>query len=337
MSIGFTSRRSTSQFRRWTARIAAVYGLLAVAGLGAGAVWWFTSPIDSFGEIAFEQELRIPPIAPSHIDEDGTRAFDITAATGIHEMAEGKRVTGWGFNGSYLGPIIRANIGDQVRIDVHNQLEEPTTVHWHGAHLPAEMAGGPHQMVEPGDTWSPSWRIDQSAATLWYHPHPHGATEEHVQHDLAGMLIIDDPSDPVQRALPHEYGVDDIPVIVQDKSIEDDQIDVRHEPGDTILVNGTYGPYLDVTTERMRLRLLNGSISRVYNFQFDDGRMFDLIGTDGGLLSKPAELESVALSPGERAEIHPRSTGPNSPSRDPLLRLHRSRRAVHVPLPPAAP
>jgi FtsP/CotA-like multicopper oxidase with cupredoxin domain len=303
MSIGFTSRGSTPKFRRWAAWIAAVFGLLAIAGVGVGAVWWFTSPIDTFDEIAFEQELRIPPIAPSRIDEDGTRAFDITAATGIHEMARGKRVTGWGFNGPYLGPTIRANIGDQVRIDVHNQLDEPTTVHWHGAHLPAEMDGGPHQMVEPGDTWSPGWRIDQNAATLWYHPHPHGETEEHVQHGLAGMLILDDPSDPVQRALPHEYGVDDIPVIVQDKSIEDDQIDVRNERGDTILVNGTYGPYFDVTTERMRLRLLNGSISRVYNFQFDDGRVFDLIGTDGGLLSKPAELESVALSPGERAEI----------------------------------
>jgi blue copper oxidase len=302
MPIPYPYRGGKTKFRRWAARTATALGLLAIVGAGAGAVWWFTSPIDTFGEVAFEQELAIPPIAHSRI-EDGARVFDLTAAAGTHEIAPGERMAGWGFNGPYLGPTIRANIGERVRIDVHNELDDPTTVHWHGAHLPAEMDGGPHQMVAPGDTWSPSWRIDQNAATLWYHPHPHGETEEHVQHGLAGMLIVDDPSDPVQRALPHEYGVDDIPVIVQDKSIDNGQIDVRDERGDTILVNGTYGPYFDVSTERVRLRLLNASISRVYNFRFDDGRTFDLIGTDGGLLSEPAALESIALSPGERAEI----------------------------------
>jgi FtsP/CotA-like multicopper oxidase with cupredoxin domain len=303
MSISHTYRDGKSRFRHWAARVAAALGLLALAGAGAGAVWWFTSPIDTFGEIAFGQKLRIPPIAPSRFDENGARTFDLTAAAGIHEMAPGKRVAAWGFNGTYLGPTIRANIGDKVRINVHNQLDQPTTVHWHGAHLPAEMDGGPHQMIEPGNTWSPMWRIDQNAATLWYHPHPHGQTQEHVQRGLAGMLIIDDASNPVQRALPHDYGVDDIPVVVQDKSMENGQIDFRHERGDTIVVNGTFGPYFKVTTQKVRLRLLNGSISRVYNFRFDDRRIFHLIGTDGGLLSKPSRTESVTLSPGERAEI----------------------------------
>jgi blue copper oxidase len=303
MSINHTHQGGKARLRRWAVRSAVAVGLLATTGAGVVGVWWFTNPIDTFDEVTFEQALAIPPIAPSRMDEDGTRAFDLATAAGTHEIAPGVPVAAWGFNGTYLGPTIRANTGDQVRIDVHNELDEPTTVHWHGAHLPAEMDGGPHQMIQPGDTWSPSWRIDQNAATLWYHPHPHGETEEHVQRGLAGMFIVDDPSDPVQRALPHEYGVNDIPVIVQDKSIEDGQINVRDERGDTILVNGTYAPYFDVTTERVRLRLLNGSISRVYNFRFEDGRAFELIGTDGGLLSKPARLESLALSPGERAEI----------------------------------
>src|SRR3546814_4217371 len=82
-------------------------------------------------------------------------------------------------------------------------------------HLPAVMDGGPHQMVDPGGSWAPEWTVDQPASTLWYHPHPHGATEDHVRRGLAGMFLIDDaPS--AQQPLPNTYGVDDIPVIVQD-------------------------------------------------------------------------------------------------------------------------
>nr|WP_241981983.1 multicopper oxidase domain-containing protein [Cryobacterium ruanii] len=73
-----------------------------------------------------------------------------------------------------------AGRGEDVRINVGNELDEASTVHWHGLSLPAEMDGGPHQMVEPGATWSPNFTIDQPAATLWYHPHPDGTTEHQV-------------------------------------------------------------------------------------------------------------------------------------------------------------
>ncbi len=83
-----------------------------------------------------------------------------------------------GVNGSYLGLTLRAERGEQVVVNVRNGLQEATTLHWHGMHLPARMDGGPHQMIEPGGVWSPTWRVDQPAATLWYHPH--GRTEDHV-------------------------------------------------------------------------------------------------------------------------------------------------------------
>nr|BFF22930.1 hypothetical protein GCM10025732_08950 [Glycomyces mayteni] len=73
--------------------------------------------------------------------------------------------------------------------------------------------------------------------------------------------------------------------------------------GDEIMVNGTLGPYFDVTTRLVRLRLLNGSVSRLYNFGFSDDRPFRLIATDGGLLPEPWETDRLQLSPGERAEI----------------------------------
>jgi len=72
---------------------------------------------------------------------------------------------------------------------VHNELPEATTVHWHGMHLPLRMDGGPHQPIAPGATWSPEWTVDQPAATLWYHPHPHGSTASHVYRGLAGLFI----------------------------------------------------------------------------------------------------------------------------------------------------
>ena len=109
-----------------------------------------------------------------------------------------------------------------MAVNVHNELPEPTTVHWHGMHLPAAMDGGPHQPIPPGGDLAPTWTVDQPAATLWYHPHPHGATEPHVYRGLAGMFIVDDDGDRRPPACRAEYGVDDIPVIVQDKNFSGD-------------------------------------------------------------------------------------------------------------------
>jgi blue copper oxidase len=236
------------------------------------------------------------------VDAQGRRVFELTAQAGTAELLPGERVKSWGFNGAYLGPTLRASRGEEVMVKVTNDLDETTSVHWHGMHLPPEADGGPHQPVEPGGTWQPSWRIDQPAATLWYHPHPHGETEDHVARGLAGMFILDEPDSAVGEALPHEYGVNDVPVIVQDKKFNGGKVQIGSLGGD-LLVNGTYGPYLEVFTERVRLRLLNGSTRRVFDFGFSDNRAFMLIGTDGGLLPESDRRERVLLSPGERAEI----------------------------------
>lgn len=259
------------------------------------------------GAAAFVNPLAIPPLAPSTV-EGGRRIFDLVAQAGVSQILPGRETQTWGFNGAMLGPTLRAHRGEEVLIRFRNELDETTTVHWHGMHLPAVMDGGPHQPVAPGQSWQPHWQIKQPAATLWYHPHPHGATEQHVYRGLAGLFIIDDDlSDAL--ALPADYGVDDIPVIVQDKIFNGAgqfRLGERAETGllgDTILVNGTLAPYVDVTVTRVRLRILNGSTARIYNFGFGDDREFYLIATDGGLLSAPHRTNRVQLSPGERAEI----------------------------------
>jgi blue copper oxidase len=288
-----------------------VAGIVLVCGGGAAVlgVAYGRLPMSTAGKVAFGNPLAVPPLAPSHVDATGRRVFDLTAQAGTHRFGAADTTT-WGFNGGYLGPTLRATRGEQVVVDVHNSLPVATSVHWHGMHLPAAMDGGPHNPVAPGATWSPTWTVNQPAATLWYHPHPHGDTAAHVYRGLAGMFIVDDPATDV-AALPHRYGVDDIPLVVQDKRLDgagrlDDSAPMFSGTGirgATVAVNGTVGPYLDVTTSLVRLRLLNASNARVYSFGFTDGRGYDLVGTDGGLLAAPVRLTRLMLSPGERAEI----------------------------------
>ncbi|WP_350349731.1 multicopper oxidase domain-containing protein [Agromyces sp. G08B096] len=298
--------------RRPRATVASVAGLTVTAGAVAFALagCGVAGPgaVSTVGSVDFDTPLAIPPLAESTVDADGTRVFSLEAQAGETEFEPGVPSPTWGFDGSYLGPTLVAERGERVRVDVTNALDEPTTVHWHGMHLPAKMDGGPHQMVEPGATWSPEWLIDQPATTLWYHPHPHGETESHVARGLAGMFLLHDES---ERALglPSQYGVDDVPVIVQDTGFsadgrkEDAQRGYAGGLGDELIVNGTRGPFLDVQDELVRLRLLNASTARSYAFTWSDGRAVELIGTDGGLLEAPVQLDHVRLSPGERAEV----------------------------------
>ncbi|GAB2473298.1 multicopper oxidase domain-containing protein [Promicromonospora xylanilytica] len=301
-------RRSSGLDRRGFLRLAAL-------GIGAGATLTLTGcdvldprgSISTVDRVDFRNPLHVPPLAEP-VRHDGVAVFDLTAQAGRSAIVPGGDAETWGLNGALLGPTLRARRGESVRVNVRNDLDEATTLHWHGMHLPAAADGGPHQMIEPGGTWSPGWQIDQPAATLWYHPHPHGATERHVYRGLGGLFIVDDDAES-SLALPRRYGVDDIPVIVQDKTFDgrgrlvDSSRRDNGMIGDTILVNGTAGPVLAVTSELTRLRLLNASTARSYSFGFSDDREFSMIAGDGGLLREPVGLVRVQLTPGERAEI----------------------------------
>jgi FtsP/CotA-like multicopper oxidase with cupredoxin domain len=291
-------------------RALAGFCVLIAVLVGTGIWIWSGASQSNAGELRYENELQIPPLAEPTVDEPGRKVFDLGLQEGTAELLPGKPAETWGINGPHLGPTLRAERDDQVTVNVDNALPEATTIHWHGMHLPAEADGGPHQMIEPGERWSPSWTIDQPAASLWYHPHLMGETEDHVYRGLAGMFLLDDP-EASALSLPSEYGVDDIPLIVQDKRLDDDgSLDFSQSVispigrlGDEILVNGTHDPYVEVADRLVRLRLLNASTARIYDIGFADGREFDLIGTDGGLLEAPQRISRVLLSVGERAEI----------------------------------
>jgi blue copper oxidase len=301
------TRRRLLRLLLWIVAVG-LAGALSLAGLAAWV--WSRADMSNVGQLRFQNELQIPPLLEPRLDGAGRKIFDLRLQQGTSRFLPATSTPTWGANGAYLGPTLRAVRGDRVAINVRNELPEPTTIHWHGMHLPAAADGGPHQPIHPGATWSPSWRIGQPAATLWYHPHPHQATEDHVYRGVAGLFLLDDPQASA-LPLPDRYGTDDIPLILQDKRFAGDgQLDFGQHPlsqigrlGDQMLVNGTHDPHLTIRHQRVRLRLLNASTARVYNLGFADDRAFELVATDGGLLQSPHRTTRVPLSPGERAEI----------------------------------
>ncbi|MGG6447409.1 multicopper oxidase family protein [Pseudobacillus badius] len=258
-----------------------------------------------------EKPLPIPPLLKDENPDPSKSEFSLTAQQSTMEFIKGKKTETFGYNGDYLGPVIRVKKGEDVSIKIKNKLAEATTVHWHGLEVDGEQDGGPHNGIKPGTTWNPQFKIEQSAATLWYHPHLLHETGEHVYKGLAGLFYIDDEVSE-KLDIPKEYGVNDVPLIIQDKQMDDEgQFDYdlsMHDTmmglqGDTILVNGAINPYLEVPKGLMRLRLLNGSNARIYEFSLNNDQEFFQIASDGGLLEKPVKVNKLVLSPAERAEI----------------------------------
>jgi blue copper oxidase len=215
----------------------------------------------------------------------------------------------YAFNANkFLGPTLILNKGNAVTINVNNQIADTTTVHWHGIHLPAMHDGGPHTTIAPGDVWSPNFVVMDHAATYWYHPHLHMKTAEHVIKGAAGLIIVRDTTE-AGLILPRKYGVDDFPIIVQCQEWDTlNQVLPEGMQDSIIMVNGVRGNYgssvfLDAPAQVVRLRVLNASGERAFNFGFTNNQSFYQIATDGGLLNAPVLATRVRLAPGERAEI----------------------------------
>jgi len=285
-------------------RRAFLLGTAAVAGLGAGAYATRSLLMPAPAE---RQALRIPPMLDAR--KEG-QSISLKVQAGRTAFFPGRDSATLGYNGSYLGPTIRLHRGDEVQIAVANALDRDTTVHWHGLIIPGELDGGPHQLIRPGETWRPALPVRQPAATLFYHSHVHDRTAEQVYLGLAGVLLI---SDDAVRALglPSDYGVDDLPLVIQDRQFENGRLilptgmmtTMQGRRGDTLLVNGTPNAVARVPARRVRLRLVNGSNARIYTLSFADERAFHWIASEGGLLEAPVELRSLSLAPGERAEL----------------------------------
>lgn len=273
------------------------------------------------------KKLQLPLPTPAGFPEGESPDIELslTATPDRVQILPGNKTTVWRYKGevlsgpfialqeipdSYLGPIIHVNKGQRIRIRFHNQLPEPSIVHWHGLHVPPSADGHPRLVIDPGETYQYDFTVMDRAGTYWYHPHPHGRTGGQVYAGLAGLFIIHDQDEDLIDLPSGEY---DMPLVIQDRIFDSENQLVYGSRGmmdqmmgflgDQILINGQPDFNLQVKSQPYRLRLLNGSNSRIYKLAWDDGSPLMVIGTDGGLLEKPVEKEFITLAPAQRIEI----------------------------------
>ncbi len=224
---------------------------------------------------------------------------------------------------SYLGPTFVWQYGDSARFAFTNNLPVKTTVHWHGLNVPAPMDGGPHQVIAAnGGPWNARFPIIDSVQTIWYHTHLMNFTTDQVIRGLAGMIVVEDSvNDAVRPNLPHHYGVNDIPLVIQEKGFNVDtnftppkatSIIAGERPGNGIytLMNGRVNTVHEVPAQVIRLRVLNGSPRKQFIFgistQKEDPIFFETIyyiASGGGYLDVPRPMDSALVAVGDRKEF----------------------------------
>jgi len=144
-------------------------------------------------DITEKSPLPIPPLLEDKNPDPNKAEFHLVAQNATKEFITGVETETMGYNGDYLGPVIRVRNGEEVSVQVENNLEdETTTIHWHGLEVSGDEDGGPHSGIQSGESWTPEFKIEQLAATLWYHPHPEKNTGKQVYQGLAGLFGIED-------------------------------------------------------------------------------------------------------------------------------------------------
>ncbi len=251
-----------------------------------------------------EINLQCQPATVSILSGQATRVLQYSA-----QLVKGPAQTLTDIPGSYLGPIMRFETGQKIRINLHNLLDEPSITHWHGLHVPAEVDGHPLYAIDKGQTFVYEFEMLNRAGMNIYHPHPHNTTASQVYHGLAGAILVNDAE---ERRLELPHGEYEVPIVIQDRQFDANNqlLYVRHMRermlgfyGDRILINGRPDFHLDVASRAYRFRILNGSSARIYKLGWDDNSPVTVIGTDGGLLETPQHKPYVMLAPGERIDV----------------------------------
>lgn len=252
---------------------------------------------------ASRQALVIPPLLESRRGKPVILGFQ-TAQT---QLIDGKTVEVWGVNGNYLGATVKVKQGDFVKLSYRNSLSQSVAINIQGLQVASELMGGIGHSLKPTESWSPIVPITQPAGLCYYHSCSLANSAYQNYRGLVGMWIVED-DESRKAGLPNKYGVNDIPLILQDHQINANgsQLFQQNEPhfyGERLLVNGQEAPYLNVARGWIRLRLLNASLSRSYELRFDDEREMLLIAQDQGFLPESKPIKSLWLAAGERAEI----------------------------------
>lgn len=247
--------------------------------------------------------LAIPPL----MDIGRGKPIRLDLRTAQTQFDKGKLVDVWGVNGQYLAPTVRVKSGDFVKLIYLNNLPQKISMNIQGLQASSEMIGAVSRALEPKSSWSPIISINQKACSCWYHANTILNSAFQIYRGLVGFWLIEDEQS--KRAnLPNKYGVNDIPLILQDQLLNKEGVQVfdKNAPqflGKRLFVNGQESPYFNVPRGWIRLRLVNASLSRAYDLRLDNNHPLHLIATGLGMLATPLEMESIHLAPSERIEI----------------------------------
>ena len=223
-------------------------------------------------------------------------------------------------------PILYARRGESFDALIENALPQPTTVHFHGLTLPQAEDGAGFEPIPPGGRKRVRFEVRNRSGLYWFHPHPHGFTAEQVYSGLAGLLVVTDDEDQALDAALALAPANRLALAIADVRAENgvirpyapDSADCLHGWfGDRAMVNGRLDADWVVGPGWVRLQILNACNARglLLGFRALDSDSqeelvpFHLLGTDGGLLAAPRELERVFLHGAERVDLAIEVTG----------------------------
>jgi bilirubin oxidase len=239
-----------------------------------------------------------------------TVEVNLRAAPATLDLVPGKPTRVYAYNGRIPGPTLEVREGDRVIVHFHNELPEPTTVHWHGLHIPVEADGNPADPVPPGGSYDYIFPVlSGQAGTYWYHPHAHHTIGRQVARGLYGAIIVHAADDPLPASLP-----DKLLLLSDTRTTGSHSVvfppggDVNGWEGNMLMVNGQLQPTVLIRRgEIQRWRIVNASSARFYRLALQ-GHTFLQVGTDGGLFEHPVERSEILIAPAERVEVLVRGT-----------------------------
>jgi FtsP/CotA-like multicopper oxidase with cupredoxin domain len=258
-----------------------------------------------------------PPVLANMSTSPHTVEVTITAAPTRVSLVPDTTTAVYAYNGRIPGPLLEVREGDKVIVHFRNNLPEPTTIHWHGLHIPAISDGSPYYPVAPGRQYDYVFTMQPgSAGTYWYHPHPDHSTGSQIARGLFGAIVVRAANDPLPP-LPEKLLILSDNCFLPDGSIDlsdphspQGMVDeVNGREGNVLFVNGEVMPALTIRSgEVQRWRIINASASRVYRLAIP-GQTLVHVGNDGGLFERPVEVKEIVIASSERVELLVRGTG----------------------------
>jgi manganese oxidase len=230
-------------------------------------------------------------ILPPVVQADGTKAFDLTAKVVDWEVSPGKMVKAWTYNGVVPAPMIKVDVGDKVRIILHNQLPESTSIHFHGIRVPNSMDGvDPYTQpaVKPGETFTYEFTALEPAVGIY---HSHHDAQVQVPNGLFGALLIGEM--PIPASLGPKNVVKEIAMVLNDSGTIG------------LSLNGKAFPATEPVTlnvgESMVVHYLNeGLMTHPMHLHQPVGY---IIAKDGVPLASPMPSDTINVAPGERYTV----------------------------------